>query len=50
MTGLTFVTQGAPYDVTADGQRFLLTAPLDTAVASSPLSTILNWSALAAAK
>jgi Tol biopolymer transport system component len=49
-TPLTFLAQGgAPYDVTADGQRFLLTAPVG-APASSPLSTILNWPTLVTAK
>ncbi len=36
-------------DVTADGQRFLLTAPVGGA-ASSPLSTILNWTTLVSVK
>ena len=29
------------YDVTADGQRFLIQQP--TAVQSSPLTVVLNW-------
>jgi hypothetical protein len=32
-----------PYDVTADGQRFLVQAPPQQA---SPLSAIVNWPAL----
>ena len=44
---LTFATQGAPYDVAADGQRFLIAA-VSGDTTPSPISTILNWTALAA--
>jgi hypothetical protein len=32
---------GSPYDVVADGQRFLLSTPIGTP-ASTPITTILN--------
>ena len=32
------------YDVTADGQKFLVNTKVDTS-SSAPLSVILNWSA-----
>jgi Tol biopolymer transport system component len=36
------VPGGFPYDVTADGQRFLIAAPL-AASNASPITVILNW-------
>ena len=32
------------YDVTADGQRFLMTTPVEQK-ASSPITLVINWSA-----
>jgi Tol biopolymer transport system component/predicted Ser/Thr protein kinase len=42
-------TRGIPYDVTADGQRFLLSVPLGPASAATatptPITVVLNWTA-----
>ena len=35
----------SPYDVSADGQRFLVLDPVDQALAASPLTVVLNWRA-----
>lgn len=35
----------AYYDVTADGQRFLLLSPTTTTTPASPLTVVLNWQA-----
>jgi hypothetical protein len=34
-----------PYDVTADGQRFLVSLPLDDTGAAPPITVVLNWNA-----
>lgn len=36
---------GSPYDVTADGQRFLMSVPLGN-VDSAPITVVLNWTAV----
>jgi hypothetical protein len=41
---LTNITGRNQYDVTADGQRFLMTVPRGGAV-SSPITMVLNWTA-----
>jgi hypothetical protein len=46
-TPLAFSSQGALYDVDADGQRFLIAAPSATSTLP-PITTILNWPALVA--
>ena len=33
------------YDVTADGQRFIVTIPVAQARGSSPIAVVLNWQA-----
>jgi hypothetical protein len=33
------------YDVTADGQRFLINTPAEGAASSAPLTVVLNWTA-----
>ena len=38
-----------PYDVAADGQRFLLTVPLK-GVAATPISVRVNWAFLTGAR
>jgi Tol biopolymer transport system component len=38
-------SQGSPYAVTADGQRFLLAVP--SRAAATPITTIVNWESLA---
>ena len=35
---------GSVYDVTADGQRFLVNIPVDQK-ASAPITLVLNWTA-----
>ena len=35
----------SPYDVSADGQRFLVLDPVDQNLAASPLTVVLNWRA-----
>ena len=40
-------TPGTQYDVTADGQRFIVSVPLH-AEGTSPLTLVLNWPALLA--
>ena len=35
----------SPYDVSADGQRFLVLDPVDQTLAASPLTVVLNWRA-----
>ena len=39
-----FPNLGIPYDVTADGQRFLVNAAADVSK-SSPITVITNWTA-----
>jgi hypothetical protein len=41
-TPLFAVPAGADYDVTADGQRFIVTVPVGDAI-TPPLSVLLNW-------
>ncbi len=43
-TALNFVDLRQTYAVSADGRRFLLNTPVDTA--SSPMTLVLNWPAL----
>ena len=38
-------TPGTQYDVTADGQRFIVSVPVQ-AEGASPLTLVLNWPAL----
>lgn len=35
----------SPYDVSADGQRFLVLDPVDQTLAAWPLTVVLNWRA-----
>ena len=39
----TVVGFRAQYDVTADGQRFLLNVPVDEEASSPALTVVLNW-------
>jgi hypothetical protein len=36
---------GFPYDVTSDGQRFLVLEAMGGALGSAPLNVVLNWQA-----
>jgi hypothetical protein len=38
------LTQASPYDVAADGQRFLIDS-MDHATPSQPINLVLNWEA-----
>jgi hypothetical protein len=33
------------YDVTADGQRFIVLVPVDQAPVRSPIAVVFNWQA-----
>ena len=47
MVALTSPLPGlvSPYDVSLDGQRFLVLDPVDQTLALSPLAVVLNWDA-----
>ncbi len=46
ITASTFYPYGSDYDVTADGQRFLVSSSTATAQSSPPINVILNWTDL----
>jgi hypothetical protein len=41
----TVTTRGWTYDVTADGQRFLMLLPPGGAPGAAPLTVVVNWQA-----
>jgi hypothetical protein len=38
-----FPAMSAAYDVSADGQRFLMVKELEQATSATPINVVLNW-------